>query len=64
MADLQATLDIVNFKCWYYKSALEAGSEKPVEAYIKKERILREEPSPTDVEKMMRNFSAEVLGKR
>lgn len=63
MVDLQATLDIVNFKCWYYKSALEAGSEKPVEAYIMKERVLRDEPSQTDVEEMMRNFSAELSGK-
>jgi DNA-binding transcriptional MerR regulator len=61
MAELQATLDIVNFKCWYYKSSLEAGSEKPVEAYIRKERALRDETSQTDVEEMMKNFSAEVL---
>jgi DNA-binding transcriptional MerR regulator len=36
MADLQSTLDIVNFKCWYYKSAIEAGSEKPIEEQVKK----------------------------
>ena len=27
MADLQKTLDIINYKCWYYKTALEAGTE-------------------------------------
>lgn len=27
MADLQKTLDIINYKCWYYQTALEAGTE-------------------------------------
>ncbi len=35
--ELQETLKIVDFKCWYYKAAVEAGSEKPIEEYIKKE---------------------------
>ncbi|AET68133.1 putative transcriptional regulator [Desulfosporosinus orientis DSM 765] len=45
MAELQSTLEIVNFKCWYYKAAIEAGSEKPIEEYVKKEMLAREEAS-------------------
>lgn len=26
--DLQETLDFINHKCWYYKTAIEAGTEK------------------------------------
>lgn len=25
---LQKTLDVINYKCWYYKTAMEAGTEK------------------------------------
>ncbi len=28
MADLQKTLDLINHKCWYYETALEAGTER------------------------------------
>ena len=28
MAELQETLDFINHKCWYYETALEAGTEK------------------------------------
>lgn len=28
MAELQETLDFINHKCWYYKTAIEAGTEK------------------------------------
>lgn len=28
MEDLQKTLDLIDYKCWYYKTALEAGTEK------------------------------------
>lgn len=28
MAELQKTLDFINHKCWYYKTAIEAGTEK------------------------------------
>ncbi len=28
MAELQKTLDFINHKCWYYETALEAGTEK------------------------------------
>ena len=52
MADLQATLDIVNFKYWYYKSALEAGSEKIVEDYVKIEAQAHDTASPVDIEEM------------
>ena len=40
MAELQSTLDIVNFKCWYYKTALEAGSETPVQEQVKKQMLM------------------------
>ena len=39
MADLQKTLDTINYKCWYYQTALEAGTEKVHEA-IKPGHIL------------------------
>lgn len=28
MADLQKTLDFISHKCWYYETAIEAGTEK------------------------------------
>lgn len=28
MADLQETLDLINHKCWYYETAIAAGTEK------------------------------------
>lgn len=28
MAELQQTLDLINHKCWYYKTAIKAGTEK------------------------------------
>ncbi|MBU3099364.1 MULTISPECIES: MerR family transcriptional regulator [Clostridium] len=28
MASLQKTLEVIEYKCWYYKTALEAGTEK------------------------------------
>ena len=28
MKDLQKTLDFINHKCWYYETAIEAGTEK------------------------------------
>ncbi len=28
MKELQETLDFINHKCWYYKTAIEAGTEK------------------------------------
>ena len=28
MADLQKTLDFINHKCWYYETAIAAGTEK------------------------------------
>ena len=28
MADLQKTLDFIKHKCWYYETAIEAGTEK------------------------------------
>lgn len=31
MEDLQKTLDVIQFKCWYYDAALEAGSEKALQ---------------------------------
>lgn len=37
IAELQKTLKIVDFKCWYYKTAIDEGSEKVVEARLRKE---------------------------
>lgn len=48
MAELQSTLDIVNFKCWYYKASLEAGSEKPIEAEMKKKMLAQGGPKMND----------------
>lgn len=28
MKDLQATMDVINYKCWYYETAIAAGTEK------------------------------------
>ncbi|MBX4266658.1 MerR family transcriptional regulator [Clostridium estertheticum] len=28
IASLQKTLEVIDYKCWYYKTALEAGTEK------------------------------------
>ena len=28
MEELQSTLDFINYKCWYYETAIEAGTEK------------------------------------
>ncbi|WP_258880761.1 MerR family transcriptional regulator [Clostridium estertheticum] len=28
MASLQKTLEVIEYKCWYYQTALEAGTEK------------------------------------
>ncbi len=28
IAELQETLDFINHKCWYYETAIEAGTEK------------------------------------
>ena len=36
IAELQRTLDIVNFKCWYYKTALKQGNEDVVKAVAEK----------------------------
>ena len=42
MVELEETLKIIDFKCWYYKSAIEAGSEKPLEEYVKTQMLNRE----------------------
>ena len=34
MAELQETLDVVNFKCWYYEQATQDGSEDRVKSMI------------------------------
>ena len=39
ISELQETLKIIDFKCWYYKSAIDAGSEKPLAEYVKKEML-------------------------
>ena len=32
LANLQEVLNVIEYKCWYYGKACEAGSEKPVKA--------------------------------
>jgi hypothetical protein len=39
MAALQTTMDTINYKCWYYETALKAGTEK-IHQDIKPEHIL------------------------
>lgn len=39
MAALQKTMDTINYKCWYYETALKAGTEK-IHQDIKPEHIL------------------------
>lgn len=56
MAELQSTLEIVNFKCWYYKAAIKAGSERRIEEYVKKEMLACEESSQMDVAAIQNNL--------
>lgn len=35
---LQETLDVIDYKCWYYKTALDAGTEKVHETLAPEER--------------------------
>ncbi len=56
MAELQSTLDIVNFKCWYYKSALDAGSEKPVEEHVKQAMMERSKSTKADMDTVLDSF--------
>jgi DNA-binding transcriptional MerR regulator len=64
MADLQSTLNIVNFKCWYYQTALEAGSEKIVEEFVKNDRQLHADSALADFDELKKKFEREVLEKR
>ena len=34
MAELQHTMDVLNFKCWYYEQAIKDGSEDRLKALI------------------------------
>ena len=47
MAELQQTLDVVEYKCWYYKTACEAGSESVMKS-------LNEEDFPEEFQKTRR----------
>lgn len=37
MEELQKTMDIIKYKCWYYNTALAAGSEEAIKNIPKKE---------------------------
>jgi DNA-binding transcriptional MerR regulator len=52
IAELRSTLDVVEFKCWYYKSAFEAGSEKTIKERLKKGMLLHNGSSQWDIEKL------------
>lgn len=52
MEELQNTMKIVDFKCWYYNAALEAGSEKPIEEYVKSTMLSRSEYTEIEPEKL------------
>ena len=46
MAELQQVMDTINYKCWYYETALKAGTE----AIHKKKKISIKTPSSLDFE--------------
>ncbi len=37
MAELEETLEVLNYKCWYYETAVNAGSEQAVKGLSKAE---------------------------
>lgn len=49
MADTQKTMDIITFKCWYYDTALAAGSEKTV-------KNMPVERMPEEIQKHKRKY--------
>ncbi|HAX72241.1 MAG TPA: MerR family transcriptional regulator [Firmicutes bacterium] len=51
MADLQETLDTINFKCWYYETAKTLGSTEAVEQLIKNELPADLQPAITRLRK-------------
>ena len=52
MAELQQVMDTINYKCWYYETALKAGTE----AIHKKKKISIKTPSSLDFEYTWRFF--------
>ena len=52
MEDLQATLDLLEFKCWYYEQAVKDGTEANVKALTADQLP---EPYRTTKEKMSMN---------
>ncbi len=49
MAQLQQTLDVVNYKCWYYEKVQELGSEKAF-------KELKEEEIPLEFQEVRKLF--------
>ena len=53
MAELQQVMDTINYKCWYYETALKAGTEA---IHKKKKKISIKTPSSLDFEYTWRFF--------
>lgn len=53
IAELQSTLDIVNFKCWYYQTALEQGTEDALKALA--EKAMSDPAESLNLKKAIRN---------
>lgn len=51
MERLQATLDIIDYKCWYYETAAKAGSDRPLQSF-------KPEDLPEDVRKIRERILA------
>ena len=51
MERLQATLDIIDYKCWYYETAAKAGSDLPLQSF-------KPEDLPEDVRKIRERILA------
>ena len=52
IAELQETLKLIDFKCWYYESALELGSEEEI-------RKIPLEEMPEEIQKLYRESHGE-----
>lgn len=49
MTELQQTLDIIEYKCWYYQTAMDAGTEQAV-------RIMPLEQIPENMAKLKQTY--------
>ncbi len=58
IAELNSTLDIVNFKCWYYKTAIDKGSEEAVKEIAKK--TMSDSSAEADIAKYLQEAAEKV----